>query len=252
MSSLPKQALILAAGRGSRMKGITDSAPKCAVELNSHPLLYWQVSSLRKAGIEKVAVVSGYRENYFKDLPFRIDTFFHNPEWSESNMVWSMLAAREFLRETTIVSYSDIVYDPEIIRKLSRSKADLSITCDTDWLSLWSRRFSDPLDDAETLKTDSDGILLEIGRKPQSVTEIESQYMGLLKFTPSIVRTIETSLTSSDLKNMHMTGLLDALIQKNIKINTVEISGGWCEIDSQKDLEVANEMFNNGEILQNL
>ncbi len=249
MSSFAKQALILAAGRGSRMGGLTDDTPKCGVILNGHPLIYWQILSLKNAGMEKIAVVSGYCEDYFRSLPVEIDHIFHNAKWAESNMVWSMMSAREFLQVPTIISYSDIVYAPDVVRNLSRSDGRISISCDADWLSLWSRRFTDPLDDAETFRTDDHGVLLEIGRKPQQTVEIEAQYMGLLKFTPEIIQTIDELFSESELKNMHMTGLLDRLIAKGVKVNTVKTHGGWCEVDSEKDLEVANEMFHNGEIL---
>ncbi len=250
MSNTASQALILAAGRGSRMGSLTEDAPKCAVKLNGYPLIYWQVKSLRAAGINKVAVVTGYQDIFFQNLPCEIDHIYHNPEWSESNMVWSLLAAQEYLSEPTIVSYSDIVYTPDIVDKLSSADGSLSITCDTDWLKLWSRRFEDPLDDAETFKTDANGILTEIGLSPKGTEEIEAQYMGLLKFSPDALQTIKTTFEKADLKNMQMTSLLDNLIKKGMNINTVNIAGGWCEVDSEKDLEVAIEMLHNKEILQ--
>ena len=53
-------AIILAAGRGSRMKELTEEKPKCLVELAGKPLLHWQLSALRAAQHERILVVRGY------------------------------------------------------------------------------------------------------------------------------------------------------------------------------------------------
>ena len=53
--------VILAAGRGSRMKSLTDEKPKCLLNLAGKSLLFWQIEALRKAGINNILVVSGYK-----------------------------------------------------------------------------------------------------------------------------------------------------------------------------------------------
>jgi len=57
------KAIILAAGRGSRMKNLTDERPKCLVELRGNPLLDWQLAALLEAGIDRIAIDTGYRQN---------------------------------------------------------------------------------------------------------------------------------------------------------------------------------------------
>ena len=55
------KAIILAAGRGSRMKNLTDDKPKYLVKLHQKPLLERQLESLRKSGINEIAIVTGYK-----------------------------------------------------------------------------------------------------------------------------------------------------------------------------------------------
>ena len=55
------KAIILAAGRGSRMGNLTDESPKCLVELRARPLLEWQLMAIREAGIDDIAIVNGYK-----------------------------------------------------------------------------------------------------------------------------------------------------------------------------------------------
>ena len=57
------KAIILAAGRGSRMKLLTDETPKCLIKLRGKSLLDWQLSALRAAGITDIAIVTGYRRD---------------------------------------------------------------------------------------------------------------------------------------------------------------------------------------------
>jgi len=57
------KAIILAAGRGSRMKKLTSNQPKCLTNLNGKPILDWQLEAFKKSGITEVAIVTGYRRN---------------------------------------------------------------------------------------------------------------------------------------------------------------------------------------------
>ncbi|HEY9841671.1 MAG TPA: NTP transferase domain-containing protein, partial [Candidatus Obscuribacterales bacterium] len=78
------KAIILAAGRGSRMQGLSEAQPKCLTRLGDRPLLEWQLGALRQAGITETAVVKGYRG----ELLERPDLYgFENPRWAQTNMV---------------------------------------------------------------------------------------------------------------------------------------------------------------------
>lgn len=233
------KGLILAAGRGSRMLALTGDRPKCFVELHGRPLLEWQLDNLRAAGVKDVAVATGYRNDSFT----RTDvSYIHNPRWSETNMVATLACARDWLlSEPCVVSYSDIVFVPAIVEKLMQRDADISMTYDTEWLTQWSARFDDPLSDAETFKLDAAGNLREIGKKPKSLSDIEGQYMGLLKITPAGWRKIEQHLLGKDVDRLDMTSLLNGLLEAGIEVAAVPVGGGWFEVDSQRDLEVATK-----------
>jgi len=157
------RATILAAGRGSRMKNLTESIPKCLLHFRDQSLLSWQLNSLHASGIKNIAIVTGYKRELLNH--FDLVEFF-NPRWTETNMVTSLFCAREWLlAEPCVVSYSDIFYLPEAIRILSQSPASLAITYDPQWLKLWKARFEDPLEDAESFKLRAPNILVEIGKK---------------------------------------------------------------------------------------
>jgi choline kinase len=234
------KAIILAAGRGSRMKSLTDERPKCLVELRGKPLLEWQLESLRAADISDIAVVTGYKREL---LAGRGLSEFHNPRWAETNMVSSLACAESWLQgEPCIVSYSDIFYSPVAVQSLINCEATLAVTYDPNWLQLWTERFGDPLLDAETFRLSATHTLAEIGNKPQSVDDVQGQYMGLLRFTPEgwaeVVR-LRAELSPQQRDSMHMTNTLQRVIDAGrVQIEAVAYTGEWGEVDSSEDLSV--------------
>lgn len=232
------KAIILAAGRGSRMRHMTDDRPKCLVELHGRPLLEWQLGALRNAGITDIGIVTGYKREL---LEYQGLVDFHNSRWEETNMVTSLACASEWLdTEPCIVSYSDIFYEASAVEALMGSMADLAVTYDSNWQGLWEKRFSDPLLDAETFRLNADGTLKEIGNKPQTVDEVEGQYMGLLRFTPrgwTEITRIRALVDSKESDLMHMTGTLQKVIEEGrITIQALPYHEQWGEVDSVEDL----------------
>ena len=228
-------AIILAAGRGSRMRELTDTKPKCLLELAGRPLLHWQLDALRDAGVERIVLVRGYAAHTLVGDFETVD----NPRWNETNMVQTLLCALPHVHGDVLVCYADIVYKKEHVQALLRTQGDICLTYDTKWESLWRLRNENPLDDAETFLS-KDGKLLTIGGKAQSFDQVHGQYMGLLKFSPTGQQTVAqhvASLPSSEADKLDMTSLLRQLLGKNIGIRVCAVSGGWCECDTKTDIE---------------
>lgn len=230
------KAIILAAGRGSRMGAGTAESPKCMTRLAGKSLLDWQLASITQAGISDITVIGGYASHLLNGGQYALR---HNPVWAESNMVTTLCCALDLLRsEPCIVSYSDIVYRPEHVSRLAAACGDLAITYDKDWASLWQERFADPLADAETFREEN-GVLQEIGGRASQIEEIGGQYMGLLRFTPTAwahVEAVLASLTQERRARLDMTSLLSMLLAQGEKITCVAVSGGWCEVDCENDV----------------
>jgi len=246
------KAIILAAGRGSRMGEKTKNLPKCLTTLKGKTLLERQLDALTTAGIEEIAVITGYKSEEitkrFGDLKY-----FHNENWENTNMVATLLKADEWLKsDACIISYSDIVYTKKAVELLKNSAEDIAITYYTEFLKLWQRRFKNPLEDLETFKIDENSYLTEIGARAKSLDEIEGQYMGLLKFSPNGYEKIRSSMGEDmpkPVERIDMTGLLSYLLAKNIKIKAVSYNELWLEADNERDLEIYES---DGEIVKEL
>lgn len=237
------RAIILAAGRGSRLNEMTDDKPKCLTLLKGIPLIEWQMSSLNDAGIHQICIVRGY---HALKINMPGVTFFENKRWQETNMVRTLSCAADWLRgDTCIVCYSDIIYSSNTIKTVMNQGGDICIPYYTEWLNLWKERFSDPLSDAETFRFDSHQRLTEIGNRATRLEEIKGQFMGILLFTPNGWKAVENELNTLDshtYDKMDSTKLLNRLIPK-IEIRTVPITDPWFEIDSQNDLQVTETYF---------
>lgn len=244
------RAVILAAGRGSRLKHLGGDRPKCMVELAGETLLGRQIAVLARGGVGEIAVVRGYQAEM---IDFPGVTYFANERWAETNMVRSLAAAAAWLRSgPTIVSYGDIFYRSELVRRLCAAPGPLVITYDRTWRQLWTRRFADPLADAETFRVDTGGRLLEIGGKTNRFEDIEGQYMGLFKLTPpawSAVEVLLRSLEAVTLDRLDVTGLLRRLLARDeFPIRTLPTDGQWGEIDSPEDVQLYLDMVNEGSL----
>lgn len=230
------RALVLAAGRGSRMGALTEAKPKCLTVLAGRTLLSLQRRALSEAGASPLGIITGYRAETLA-APDLIA--FHNPRWAETNMVASLACAGAWLAEAPcLVSYADIFYPAETVRRLARAQAPLAIAYDPDWLQLWSGRFADPLSDAETFLLDGDRVVA-IGSKPRSLDEVQGQYMGLLRFTPEawrVAQCVRDDLPPEKRDRLDMTSLIAALIARGLEVEAVPTAPGWGEIDSASDL----------------
>jgi L-glutamine-phosphate cytidylyltransferase len=244
-----RQAVILAAGRGSRMGVLTGDCPKCLCLIAGRPILSWTLAALRAHGVDQVLMVVGWQRD---KLAGWADVQVVNPRWAESNMVRSLQLAGQWLsRAPTLVLYGDGAYGRRALaRVLAPTEADIAVPGDLLWHSLWKRRFVDPLRDAETWMC-RDKRLIEIGSRTQDIQHIQAQFMGLLKTTPAGWAHISDQLMRCEVAagveavdRMDVTGMLKWLIANDTSIECIDVDGGWVEIDSDGDRQAVENGLN--------
>lgn len=248
------RALILAAGQGSRLRPLTDDRPKALVPLLGRPLVEHQIAVLLAEGIDEVRIVTGYRGEMLAALGLPT---VRNEAFATSNMVSSMMAAADVFADERdlIVSYGDIVYRRDNLRRVLATEGDIAVMVDLAWRELWEARFADPLDDAETLKLDAEGSIAEIGRRPKSYDEIEGQYTGLFRIAGKRVRALaefHRALTDEHagcpVASLDMTSFLQLLIDAGWAVKPAFVHGGWLEVDSTDDLALYERLAADGRL----
>jgi CDP-L-myo-inositol myo-inositolphosphotransferase len=192
---MANKALIIAAGRGSRLKN-GDDLPKPLVEVAGVGLLKRTILSARRAGIHQFVVVTGYRGLEIReaiDTDSQIDVeieWVHNREWARGNGL-SVMAARPYLNEPFILMMSDHLFDPDILSQLRTfpiAQDEVALCVDS--------RLEDVLDmdDATKVVCASDRIE-EIGKELKSYNAVDT---GLFLCTPSLFTALEASVAQGE------------------------------------------------------
>lgn len=238
------RVIILAAGRGTRLKPLTDNKPKCMVKLLGKPLIQHQLETLKRNGINDIHIVTGYLE---KKIDFKGIIKHYNPKYDSTNMVYTLFCAKKVMKEKDLlITYGDIVFNDKVLQKVINSNADISVVVDKDWKKYWSSRMENPLDDAETLKIDDHGNIKELGKKAISYNEIEGQYIGMIKIKKSMLNPfikfynqldIQSNYDGKNFENMFMTSFLQMVSERLCPITPVFIQNGWMEVDTPSDLK---------------
>ena len=221
------KCLIIAAGKGSRLRQQGDSKP--LVPILGLPLIERVIRSAIEAGADDFYVVTGYQEELIRvflagltgRLGCRITPIF-NRDWEKENGL-SVLKAREYLKEPFLLLMADHLFDPAIARELMAlplSDGEIALNVDGDTRS----SFVD-MEDVTRVKTNG-GKILNIGK---DLTDFSGFDTGIFKCTPAIFSALERSAK----KNGDTT--LSAAVQilsTEGKAKAVEINGRfWIDID---------------------
>lgn len=262
---MPTTAVLLAAGRGSRLRNLTDDMPKPLMHLGGRTLLDRGLESIAAAGIEDVIVVTGYRANAIESLDLsqygqRV-RLAHNADWNTSGIVASFVSANPHRLGTDVMMvYGDIIYEPKTISAALVSGAcplGVTVPINTEWETLWSARMDDVYADAESLVLDHDGAILEIGQPAANPARIDGQFMGVVfldaRTTTELVHHYQRQrqqVGAPHPRRWDTTRLLTSWIEDGQRVQSVPVSGGWLEVDTVEDLEVYERLHNAGKLWQ--
>ena len=246
------KVIILAAGQGTRLRPLTNNKPKCMVELLGKPLLEYQLDALNKKGIEDIYLATGYLEN--KITYPQIKGKYFNPRYDKTNMVVSLFSTKEIMKgDDLLITYGDIVYTDDVLDKVLSDDSKIGVVVDKGWRTYWEARMENPLDDAETLKVNDNGDIIELGKKAINLDEIQGQYIGMIKIRKDYVSKFisfykqldrNAVYDGKDFDNMYMTSFLQKITEELIPIKPIYIDNGWIEIDEPTDLNFTSFLKN--------
>lgn len=131
------KALILNSGMGTRMGEITSEHPKCMTEINEREtILSRQLKQLSEYGIEEVVMTTGYFDDILikycisLDLPIKYE-FIKNSRFSETNYIYSIYCAREYLNDDIILMHGDLVFDNQVLEMIIDSEKSCMVVSST-------------------------------------------------------------------------------------------------------------------------
>ena len=244
-------AIIIAAGSGKRISNDTKNIPKSMVKVNGKPIIEYQLDVLKKVGINEIYVITG---PYSEKFNIKNVKYVKDKEYEKHDILGSLMEAKKIMNGDTLVLYSDIIFELKIIEKIMNSKEDISIAVDMNWEKNYEWRTEHPKSEAENVEIKNNNII-RIKKNIENVNNNVGEFLGIIKFTNKgnelFVKKYEELVNmntglfheSPSILKAYVTDMIQELIDSNIKIKPILVSGKWCEIDTMQDLENAEKIF---------
>jgi choline kinase len=247
------QAIIIGAGRGSRLMPTTADAPKCYAEVQGKRILDWTLDAFNAAGVERINFIGGYQIDKVRaDYP-RF-AFRHNDDWPNNNILASLMYAEDLMNEPFVCCYSDILFTPKITADLAASSADIALGVDTAWLDRYVQRTEHPSDDAEKAVV-KNGRVTSVHRQIAD-EKAHGEFIGVAKFSAAGAAKLKEHYhhcrerfagkpfrEAKSFEKAYFIHLLEEMIEQGVEMSHVDTPGGYIEVDTQQDFEYAREFW---------
>ena len=245
-------AIIIAAGSGKRISNKVKNTPKSMVKVNGRPIIEHQLSVLNKAGINEIYVITGPHSEKFNIKNVK---YVKDEQYEKHDIVGSLMEAKKNFEKDTLVLYSDIIFELKILEKIMNSKEDISIAVDMNWEKNYEGRSEHPKSEAENVELNNKLDIIKIKKNIENVNNNVGEFLGIIKFTNKgselFIKKYQELVNSSNglfheapsILKAYVTDMIQELIDSNIKIKPIFVSGKWCEIDTMQDLRNAEKIF---------
>jgi choline kinase len=245
------KAIIIGAGRGIRLMPTTADTPKCFAEVKGHRILDWALAAFRANGLDDIVFIGGYQINKVREA-YPEFTFRHNADWENNNILASLFHAEDQMGDGFVCAYSDILFAPGAVECVLANAADSALVIDTEWLTHYAERSQHPSDDAEKV-TVANGRITRIERcTPEA--EAYGEYTGIAKFTADAAARLSEHYhrcreqfsgqpfrEAKVFEKAYLIHLFQYMIEAGEEFAHADIPGGYREIDTQEDFELAQQ-----------
>ena len=243
-------AVIIGAGRGSRLRALTDDQPKCYAPIGGRRILDWTLDAFAAASITQPVFIGGYRIDMIRgDYPGL--AFCHNSDWENNNILLSLFCAEPYFSDGFVCAYSDILFRDSLVRAALDHPADIVLCADTNWRKRYLDRTLHPEEDAEKLIARDDRVV-RIDREIPA-EEASGEFIGVAKFSPRGAALLgEHFQCRSDefsgrpwrgaksFEKAYLIHLIQDMIEQQVPIHLVSTHGDYMEIDTEEDYDLAN------------
>ena len=232
------QAIIMAAGKGSRLGNMTMDRPKSLVEIKGRTLLDINIDMLHTHGINDITIVTGYMDTKImevtKDIPGI--TYAYNPYYEFVNVLGSYYMGMNKMHDDFVYLHADTICDVAIFEELLEAEGDIVLPVDTK-----------PCDD-EAMKVRLDNNRIVEITKQMSVEDAAGEFIGIMKISKKTIEDINNA-TVELLRRKEYQSYFEAAIQEIINMNKYDITmidtkgRFWAEIDFIEDYQRAEEQM---------
>tara|TARA_B100000029_G_scaffold386599_1_gene382464 strand:- start:2644 stop:3387 length:744 start_codon:yes stop_codon:yes gene_type:complete len=245
------KAIIIAAGDGTRIGKELSGIPKSLIPINGKTIFERQKYIFEKNDISEFIVITG-PEHKFKDIDVK---YIKDNDRQYHDILGSLLVAKEHFKGNMIISYSDILFEDEIIKQLINTKGDIVIAIDLNWKKEYENRTEHPLSEAENVLINDKGQISLIKKNIDDSDKIVGEFLGLIKMTEKGSDIFLKKINhlqknhvgkfhnAESLEKGYLTDMMQEMVDASIEITPLFISGKWCEVDTKQDLDRASKKF---------
>lgn len=230
------EAVILAAGYGSRLGHHTAEIPKAMLKIGNKPLIYYTLRTLEKNSIKDIIVVTGHKGYKLREYLSQFDlsfNFVHNSLYRKTNNIYSLYLAIKHVQGGFYILNSDVLFHPEIFDSLHNSTND-SFTLSVDTVK--------KLGEEEMKVKIIDGVIKKISKQipPE---EADGEYIGIARVPKNAVDNLSEHVELvMDLKGRKVfyEEAFQSMMDTGIEVFYESTNGlPWIEIDTPSDLITA-------------
>lgn len=237
-----RKAVVLAAGRGTRMGDITSDIPKAMLPVRGKPLLEHVLDGLAQAGVERILVVVGYRreaiENHFRN--WRLPVEFRVQDPIDGTGAATRLA-REFVGpDSFLLALGDILCDAPAYARCGRVLDEYPNTAGV----LGVKAVEDPWR-AAAVYTDNGVITRVIEKPPQGSSTTHWSSAGLWAFR-SLVFGYLDRIELSPRGEYEITSIFDLMLADGLELRISPFEGEWTDVGRPEDLDAVNTNAKDG------
>ncbi len=243
------RAIIIGAGRGSRLMPTTADTPKCFAEVGGRRILDHALEAFEANGIRDISFIGGYQIEKVRAAYPRL-YFHHNSDWQNNNILASLMCSEAQMDEPFICCYSDILFTPTVVRGLLSSADDIAVVIDTRWRERYTERSKHPTSDAEKA-TVGHGAVTRIHRDIAD-PEAHGEFIGMTRFSAAGASALREHYhacsgkyggkpfrEAKEFKKAYLIHLYQHMIEAGVRFAHVDTPGGYMEIDTQEDFDLA-------------
>lgn len=236
--------VILAAGMAKRLRPLTDTKPKCLLEVGGRTLLERTVRAMQQAGISEFVVVTGYRAEQIREflsslLPPSSSTFhfLHNADYEHNNNIYSLWMAGEYVRgKEFLLMDSDILCDPAAVARIAHEPES----------ALALNRHECGEEEIKVI-VDADGHITEIS-KVCSIQDAIGESVGIEKMTAdystALYKELDQMIVKEGLIDVFYERCFERLIPQGHTFKVVDTTDYFSyELDTPEDFQRAQELM---------
>jgi choline kinase len=223
------------------------------LDFGGKTLLQRQLQAYNDCGIKDITVIRGYKK---EKINYKNLNYVTNPDYKNNNILNSIFFAEKIINGNIVVSYSDILFDSNVVKRLLTSDHDISVVVDIDWKGYYVNRKDHPLSEAENVIFDSNNQVLKIGKIGTQKEEVHGEFIGMIKLTNRGAEIFKENFhrvkklywnkpfqRAATFQKAYLTDMIQELVDIGVKVHCVIIERGWKEIDTVEDYQKALREF---------